>query len=130
MVRGYSPYVSMYLFWCLYLWFQESAVICVWMGVTRSRAVELEFAWIEVVTFLTFVALLSGTAVLKHNSSHLHRLVSSAAALDQVTDSKRRWTIIIQSFYPRSACCFALFNSIELSWLFCLKVSLFLISFL
>lgn len=125
MVRGYNSYMSFHLFLCVYVWFQHTSIVCIWMGMSKSKAVELEFAVAEMVTFVILLSLLSGPAIFRSLSNDLHGLICDAMALDdQVTMSKRRWTLIIQYFYPRSSHCFTMFDSIELSWLFCLKVSL------
>lgn len=124
MVKGYNCYMAFYIIFCTIIWFQYSIIICSWMGIIRSTAVEKEFALAETITFFILLSLLAGAALVRNLNRQLYPLIASAMALDcNCIATKSRWLIIMQYYYPKSLFCFRIFSSIELSWFFCLKVS-------
>lgn len=125
MVRSYNSFMSFFLFASLVIWFTYSFIFCVWMSKVKSKTVETDFVVSESLSFCIVLYLLAGAAITRSFNHRLYPLVASATAIDdnwKVT--KRQWLIVMKYYSPRPLHSFMLLNSIEINWLFCLKVGL------
>jgi hypothetical protein len=94
------------------------------MGTLRSRAIETEFVIAEISVTLLSLVLLSMAALVRSQNVQMYPIITQIMAKDSIDSlTKTRWLTIVQHYYPRSLYCFTLFDISEISWLYCLKVS-------
>lgn len=122
-VKGYRGYISFTLALCMLIWITCTFTFCIWMGALNSETLAKEFAMTEMFTFTTLNVFLGVIAMVRTSNRRLYPLIASAMAFDNYWLTKARWTVIMKYYSPNPLYCFDVLNTIEVSWLFCLKVS-------
>jgi hypothetical protein len=121
---AYNLFASVWYVFLFGLWFCYTAVVSIWTSSIRSPEAEYEFVVSQLIAAITVTVYLSISAIVRSYNSRLYPLVSQIAANNFVHwDTKQRWVMTTNFFYPKSLYCMTLFNSSEISWLFNLKVS-------
>jgi hypothetical protein len=124
LIKSYNPFISYVLAIVIFIWMTYTIMLCIWMGSTSSRSIMLEFVAFELYAAAYLMPLLGVTSLTTSQNRRLYPLIASVMALDDTNpDEKARWWTIISYYYPKPMFCFTLFNSIQISWLFSLKVS-------
>jgi hypothetical protein len=117
----FTSYFFAYLF---SVWIGYTAVICTWVGAVKSRTVEFEFVIAQLLAAVFVIALLSTAAIVRTYNFQLYPLmVQIMSRRSNDIETSIRWASFMNFFYPRPYYCMVLFDNLELSWLFNLKVS-------
>lgn len=133
LIRSYNTFVSYILNLPIGCWISYTLIICIWMSRIKHLTLETEFKMAQIgALFCTFSVMSSAVIVRSHNRA-LYPLIASLMALDDLevqkfpssmnSITKYRWITIMKYYAPKPTFCFTLFNSTQVSWLFCLKVS-------
>lgn len=128
LVGSYDAYISLVIAFSVCLWLIISLMVCVHIldfgGGTRSK-VRAEVYLIELFISVNFFAVVGSFAAARRRFRQLYSLLASNMALDQdVHNTKLLWVGLLKYFQPRPIYCFTIFGFTEISWFFCLKVSL------
>lgn len=123
LVQGYNRFVGFCVTLVLSIAFSTSAMMAAWVGSTRSQAVEYEFSLCELIFTLLALYVFSIAALTRSFNYQLFGPITRAMALDKNMTTKLRWSVVMEYYSPIALYCFTLSKSIEISWLFCIKVS-------
>lgn len=120
----YNHYISFHCGFLVSNWLLYTAIICVWLSLAnKQQSMKQELLVGEIIVAgLTYVSLLAVSMVESQNRN-LNSLIATTMALDPNHATKMRWISIQNFYYPRPLHCFTLMGTIEVSFLFCLKVS-------
>lgn len=125
----YNNYVSFNASFIASLWMIHTMVLCLYIGMVGSVAIQGELYVIVVITGILSLMILGSLAIHRQDNQKLYTPISTLMALDHnVTVTKLRWISITKFFVPRPMYCFAIFGMTEFSWLFCLKVSVVILT--
>ena len=125
LVRGYNNHVSFYLMTCTIIWLVFTTNFSIWVASIKSHTAEVEFMVAEGVTLVILLTVIASIAMSRCCNQRLYSLMANANALDDnYMGTKPQWTLAMLYYSPKPLYCFSLLGSIEISWLFCLKVSL------
>lgn len=129
LTTAYNYYMSGFFIFQFACWFSYTAVVCFWMGSVRSRAIEKEFVIVETGATALAVVLFSTAAIVRSRNAQLYPLMTQLMANDLADPlTKLRWLSLIRYYYPKSLYCFTLFETNEISWLYCLKLVSWILS--
>lgn len=136
LIVSYNAFVAYVLLLPIFCWLSYTTIICIWMGQIRTRAIEIEFILAETAAVLMSFMTLSTAAIARSHNKNLYPLITRLMALDQTSSysevmsaghpgpiTKLRWIAVLRYYFPKPTFCFALFGSMQVSWFFCLKVS-------
>lgn len=122
-ISQYNRYVSYHCSVCITVWFIYTGILCAWLSFAGRGSVRVEFYVAELMIIGLVFMLLVPISFVKHINHRLYAVITSAMALDHHMDTtKLNWITILQHYYPNPMYCYALFGTIEISFLFCLKV--------
>jgi hypothetical protein len=136
LIQSYNAFVSCVMLNPIGCLVTYTIIICVWMSGIKRRAIQTEFIMAESGALLMTFMTLSSAAFAGAYNRRLYPLIAKLMALDQLncfrlhqaiehpsSITKLRWITILKYYFPKSSFCFTLFDSTEVSWFFCLKVS-------
>jgi hypothetical protein len=123
MVKDYNSYLSFLISCLLAIWCLWTIILCFAMLYLNSRAIEREFIYANTLGASIMLMFFSIAAAARSYNCKLYPLIARAMALDEQHSTRRRWMTIIRYYYPKPLYCFTIFGGVEVSWLFCLKVS-------
>ena len=138
LINQYNDYVSFFVSLLLLLVLLYSLAFCAWIVQISSAALESEFIIAELCGILFTSSLLAGVCISRSYTYKMYSLISSIIAHEETRNGQSpnqwpesrehrsttaRWKAIIKHYYPKPMYCFSLLGSVELSWLFMIKVS-------
>ena len=123
MVHDYNKLVAFYFKLVMSVYITFSLVLFNWTMKVKSRAIVYEFIIGQQSAVLMVIVFLSAAAVARSCNFNLYKLVGQTMALETNFSSKLRWATLMDYYSPKPLYCFKVIGSVEISWLFCLKVS-------
>lgn len=123
LVSKYNHYVSFHCRFIICIWVAYTSIVCVWISMVDDQSLKVELTVGEMLVIGLVFGNLIGASFVKFNNHKLYNLIGTIMALDDNCTTKMRWTTILQYYYPKPLYCISLFSTIEVSFLFCLKVS-------
>lgn len=124
LVLDYNQFTSYFLFLMLVSLFLLLTSLATAVFTLRNAAIEFEFLIILFSSLMFVLYLLAGATSVQQANARIHSQLSTAMALDETSaETKMRWISLMKYYSPTPLYCFNLFNKIEISHLFCLKVS-------
>lgn len=129
MVCCYTKFASLLTIYSTTGWLSYSALVAKWIFTPRDEKPKLEWYVLHVYTTIYMALVVGYFSRVRMACRRLYPLICSSATLDTTdSDRKRRWRLILKHYWPRPLYCFTVMGSIELSWLFLLKLLTWLLS--
>lgn len=120
----YNPHSASYAFFWVGCWISYSIIVCGYAFSAKNPFDIIDYYWTELFLSGSAVALIIPVALVKSSSTKLYQLISASMAVDEgVLQTKARWIIILEYYFPVPLSCYTVFKSTELSLLYILKVS-------
>ena len=122
-----NTFISTYTLYCIIVWLIFTATACICILNPKGSAVlaREEIFAIELFASFYFLVIVGFFAHFRSRMRRVYSMIASSMALDgNSRTTKPCWIVLLKHFHPAPLYCFSLFGSAEISWLFCLKVSL------
>jgi hypothetical protein len=125
LIKSYNSLMSYTFTKPIIWWASYNLVVCIWIGSLKNQAATNELLWVEVFASVLMLSILFTAAVTRSQNKLIYGLITRLMALDSNNVmTKRRWNKVLSFFSgSKPMFCFKLFDSYEVSWFFCVKVS-------
>lgn len=124
MIDSYKHYSRFQTIAVWIVWILWTSVTSFWLANNKHSDLVEEFLWGQVGLAFVAISCMTFSSYFESRSRRLYHLICVAMALDtDVLSTKKRWYQLTKFFYPKPMYCFAFFDTSELSYLFCMKVS-------
>lgn len=122
-IDKYNAFANFFTMFVMLLWITYTFCFCSWF-VRSEWHVVFEWYAIEALSTVFVIMIITTFGVIDSYSRQLYSLITRAMALDNnVSQSKKRWMIILDYYNMNPIFCFRLFRSYKISVFFCLHVS-------
>lgn len=121
LVARYNYLVGRHTSFVIMLWLVGSALSADYL-LAPNGIVYYEVVSFQIFTTGYFLGVVGRFASITRRIRRLYPMIASAMAYEGGIDSKRRWSFILNYFYPKPLYCFTI-TEFTISWHFCLQVS-------
>ena len=127
LVADYNKLVAFYFRFGMTVYSMFVLVFSHWAMAVKSRTVRQEFIIAQPTGIFFVIVFFSSAAVARSCNLNLYKQICQTMALETNSNAKLRWATVLDYYKPKPLYCFRVIDSTEISWLFCLKVSCFML---